>query len=83
MLMPEFTANIWLLDEAACNEPTGRKEPPARRKAKAKTKTQLRKKHPRRADRFARRAQERTAQDHPKSPKNKSKSEFDNRRFHT
>jgi hypothetical protein len=28
MLMPEPTANIWLLDEAACNERSGRQEPP-------------------------------------------------------
>src|SRR5208282_1023213 len=28
MLMPESTANIWLLDEAACNERSGRREPP-------------------------------------------------------
>jgi hypothetical protein len=28
MLMPESTANIWLQDEADCNEPTGRQEPP-------------------------------------------------------
>lgn len=43
MLMPERTANTWLLDEAACNEPIGRQEPPTRRKAKTKAKTQLRK----------------------------------------
>jgi len=32
MLMPERTANIWLLDEAACNERSGRWEPPDKEK---------------------------------------------------
>jgi hypothetical protein len=50
MLMPESTVNIWLLDEADCNERSGRQDPPTRRNAKAKIKTQLRKKHARRAD---------------------------------
>ena len=33
MLMPERTANIWLLDEAACNERSGRREPPDKEKS--------------------------------------------------
>ena len=38
MLMPERTANIWLLDEAACNERSGRQEPPDKEK---NTKTKM------------------------------------------
>jgi hypothetical protein len=37
MLMPERTANIWLLDEAACNERSGRWEPPHKEKSKSAT----------------------------------------------
>jgi hypothetical protein len=34
MLMPESTPNIWLLDEAACDEQSGRQEPPDKEKNK-------------------------------------------------
>jgi hypothetical protein len=34
MLMPESTANIWLLDEADCNEQAGRREPPGKGESK-------------------------------------------------
>ncbi len=51
--MPERTANIWLLDEAACNERSGRQEPPDKEKNKSKSKNKsknaAKKKHPRRA----------------------------------
>jgi hypothetical protein len=41
------------LDEADCNEQSGRWEPPGKETSKDKTKAQLRKKHHRRAGRLA------------------------------
>jgi hypothetical protein len=45
MLMPEPTANIWLLDEAACNERSGRQEPPDKGENKSNCKSNCKSKN--------------------------------------
>jgi hypothetical protein len=70
-------------DEADCNERSGRREPPTRRKARTKAKNAAKEKTLS-AHRLLRpRQQDFSAPNLPKSPKSKNKSSLDKRRFHT
>jgi hypothetical protein len=78
-------ANIWLLDEAACNERSGRQEPPDKEKNKSKNKSKdAAKEKTLSAHRLLRPIQQDfPAPNLPKYPKNKNTSALDKRRFHT
>ncbi|MGB8095648.1 MAG: hypothetical protein WCF17_00755 [Terracidiphilus sp.] len=80
-------ANIWLLDEAACNERSGRQEPPDKEKNKSKSKNKsknaAKEKTSSARGQHCLRERDFSAQERPKNPKSKNKSALDKRRFHT